>query len=154
MKTSIIYLGIALGTFTNVALAVDFEQSFEEDHRNPQGQTPRNATSEGITGTDTSAAKNYDFTSNASDLPTVPVYQKTMEEIIAEDKQIIESNLTTENNKWEDYSNTLVMELQPVATEKTIEEVILQDSQIIESPVVSPTKQMIVGTSKEILSLQ
>lgn len=154
MKTSIIYLGIALVTFTNVALAVDFEQSFEEEHRNPQGQTQKNITPEEITGPDTSAAKNYDFTSNTFDLPTVPAYQKTMEEIIAEDKQIIESDLATENNKWEDYSTTLVLELQPVATEKTIEEIILQDSQIIESPVVNTTKQMIVGTSKEIQSLQ
>lgn len=154
MKTSIFYLGIALVTFTNVALAVELEQSLDEDHRNPERQNQKNTTSEGIAGFETSVAKIYDFTSNPSDLPTVPVYQKTMEEIIAEDKQIIESDLATVNNKWDDYSNTLVLELQPVAAEKTIEQIILEDSQIIESPVAITNKTILIGTSKEIQSLQ
>lgn len=152
MKTSIIYLGIALVTFTNVALAVDFEQSFEEDHRNPQAQTQKNATSEIIADSDTTTAKNHDLASITSDLPLVPVYEKTMEEIIAEDYLITEGVFSA--NQIEEHTINISIDSFPTTIEKPIEEIILEDQQIIENQNNNIKFPIIIGNTKEVLSLQ
>ena len=77
-----------------------------------------------------------------------------MEEIIAEDNLIIESNLTTAKNTFEDNAIEPVVDLSPISPEKTIEQIILEDSQITESPVLNTKNLILIGTSKEILSLQ
>ncbi|KGO90220.1 hypothetical protein [Flavobacterium suncheonense] len=153
MKTAVIFLGIALATFTNVTLAADFEQSFEEDNRHPQ-ENFQKSSSNISAGFETSTLKDIDLISSISNLPTAPVHKKTMEEIIAEDNLIIESNLTTAKNTFEDNAIEPVVDLSPISPEKTIEQIILEDSQITESPVLNTKNLILIGTSKEILSLQ
>lgn len=108
MKNSIFTIGIAFLAFTNVALASGADKN-----------TQNALTHNGI------------VTCTGGDLVTAPQtlidgkYEKTMEDIIAEDNRIIESDIADTGNH----------ELEPVLRGKTIEEIIAEDNQIIESNV-------------------
>ncbi|ESU18626.1 hypothetical protein FCR2A7T_29260 [Flavobacterium cauense R2A-7] len=139
MKKSIIYLGIAVILFSNVISALNCQQSFNNENLS----LTQNIQS--IENTDATIGKNStggggDTSSVISDEIVVNPYQKTMEEIIAENNQIIESDLpneVTETTSEEDEQIRLsIISVQgPVYTEKTTEEIIMEDRQIIESPV-------------------
>lgn len=152
MKTSIIYLGIALVTFTNATRALDLEQSFEDENRNPQQTVQTASTSESILAD--SGRNGENLKSVELDLPIAPVYQKTIEEVMAEDSQIIESLITTKQIAEESTLTEIIFRLTPVPAEKTIEQTILEDSQIIESPMLTTMSPVMTGTFKKTESLQ
>ena len=130
MKTSIIYLGIALVTFTNVISALG-QQQHNEDCLTQVVQSH-----EGSKGSQTDKKEKTPIYFEPQ-IIEVPVYQKTMAEIIAENNQIIESTLIPEETKKEIAYDDLLnftIDNQPLVNEKTIEEVIEQNNQIIESP--------------------
>jgi len=139
MKKSIIYLGIALVTFTNVALALDFQQSSNDESLNV-AQTAQSTES-----LEPSSNEGGDPASINPETIVVPTYQKTMEEIIAENNQIIESTLSLEQTASlsiaEDNQIDISIEITSVSSEEAMAERILQDSQIIESTVLNATKK-------------
>nr|WP_294937769.1 hypothetical protein [uncultured Flavobacterium sp.] len=142
MKKSIIYLGIALVTFSNVALALDFQQSFNEENQAPQTNERlapginKNVTS----GQKSSAEGGRDLESVSPEIIGFKPYEKTAEEVIAENNQITESvlsNEVTEEISLQDIQtiDVISIEIAPVCSEKSMEDRILQDSLIIESAI-------------------
>jgi len=145
MKKSIIYLGIAVILFSNVISALNCQQSFNNEYFGLTQNIPS------IQNTDATANGNSligkkstgvggDNSNIISEEIVVNPYQKTMEEIIAENNQIIESDLpkeVTETTSEEDEQIRLsIISAQgSVCSEKTTEEIIMEDRQIIESPV-------------------
>ncbi len=139
MKKSIIYLGIAVILFSNVISALNCQQSFNSEDRSLTQNIPSNENTDATIGKN-STGGGGDTSSVISDEIVVNPYQKTMEEIIAENNQIIESDLpneVTETTSEEDEQIRLsiISAQDPVYTEKTTEEIIMEDRQIIESPV-------------------
>ncbi|ESU21007.1 hypothetical protein FCR2A7T_07800 [Flavobacterium cauense R2A-7] len=140
MKKSIIYSGIALLTFTNVITALA-QQSFLKD----EGLTQTVAANKLVSSNKHNSNPFEKRNGNDNETPAtsneetilVPVYEKTIEEIIAENNRIIESNLSTEEYReettTEDFPIIITAEESPVNYEKVMEERILQDNQIIES---------------------
>ena len=147
MKKSIIYLGIALVTFTNVALALDFQQSQEQENLNPTQTTF--ATENLESDTNNVGKVNRSEGGNQKEVNpetiTFPTYQKTIEEVIAENNLIIESDLsleqTTEESIAEENLLAILTEVNTQNSEEVMAERIFQDSQIIESPVLNATKK-------------
>jgi hypothetical protein len=147
MKKSIIYLGIAVLTFSNVISALA-QHSFIKGESLTQ-TVSSNASSDGNTnGNPLVERRNSNNSSNGEDTssndPATIIYtpyQKTIEEIIAENNQIIESTISpeqnTEENSTEDNQIDIAIEVSPVSTEKAMEERIIQDMQIIESSVLN-----------------
>lgn len=146
-KSSIIYLGIALGAFTNVALALNYQQaSFtEETNQTSMLQSFKNfaTASDGDHSRERVGTKE-----NTAVTPEVIVfnpYEKTIEEVIAEDNLIIEDAIlseidfsteqtVTDENKSLD--ELLLAQVYPHYNVKTIEEIIAEDSKIIERPIM------------------
>ena len=151
MKKSIIYLGIALLTFTNVITALA-QQSFIKE----EGLAQTTASNK-IQSSNSFEKSNNNNSGNPvnknEETVNIPTYQKTIEEIIAENNQIIESNLSTEEyleeRNAEDFPIIISAEKSPVNYEKVMEERILQDSQIIESPVLNAITPIVSGKSKK-----
>ncbi|MEW5676186.1 hypothetical protein ABGT15_07720 [Flavobacterium enshiense] len=154
MKKSIIYLGIALVAFTNVISALA-QQSITNDSSTQIVQSNENL--EGSTSDASSKEKNTTGVGNPvrfePETIEVPVYQKTMAEIIAENNQIIESNMpyeqtTDENRATADTVNALI-DFYPICTEKTMEEIILEGNQIIESPALNTIELLALEKPKK-----
>lgn len=150
MKKSIIYSGIALLTFTNVITALA-QQSFLKDEGLTQTVAANKLVSnpfENRNGNDSGTPA-----SSNEEIILVPAYEKTIEEIITENNQIIESNLSTgeylEEKNAEDFPIIITVEESPVNYEKVMEERILQDNQIIESPVLNAITPIVSGKSKK-----
>lgn len=148
MKKSINYLGIAVILFSNVISALNCQQSFNNENL---GLTKNislieNTDAPTVNGTDSIEKKDTgnggDSASVISEEIVVYPYQKTMEEIIEENNQIIESNLMNEVNEpvtEDDQVSLSIISVEdgPVNTTKSTEEIIMEDRQIIESPVFS-----------------
>jgi len=140
MKKSVIYLGIALLTFTNVITALA-QQTFFEEETLVQTVTANKLLSSNThnNGLFEKRNENYNEKTTITNEETivVPVYEKTMEEIIAENNQIIESSLSTaeylEETNAQDFPIIISAEESPVDYEKVMEERILKDNQIIEN---------------------
>jgi len=151
MKKSIIYFGIALLTITNVITALA-QQSFVKG----DSLTQTASSNVSLVGNAQSNRSIERRNSNNDGKPTAidpeaivaTTYQKTMEEIIAENNQIIESTISTEQFV-EDNQINIAIEGNPVCSEKAIEEIIIQDSQIIESPVLNAIQPIALGKSKK-----
>lgn len=151
MKKSIIYLGIALLTFTNVITALA-QQSFIKE----EGLAQMTASNK-IQSNNPFEKRNNDNSGNPvsknEETVSIPTYQKTIEEIIAENNQIIESNLSTEEyleeTNTEDFPIIITAEESPVDYEKVMKERILQDNQIIESQVLNAITPIVSGKSKK-----
>lgn len=145
MKKSIIYFGITVILFSNVISALNCQQSFNNEDRSLTQNIPSNENIEAtVNGTASiakkSTGKGGDTASVISEELVVNPYQKTMEEIIAENNQIIESNLLNqvEEPVTEDDQVSLSLisaEVGPVYNTKSTEEIIMEDRQIIESPI-------------------
>ncbi|KGO86903.1 hypothetical protein [Flavobacterium suncheonense] len=149
-KSSIIYLGIALTAFTNVALALEFQQvSLNEELVSGQTQQSKeNLTA--VTTEDHSRERGKGNESEKTsqfhqDLVVFNPYKKSMQEIIAEDNLIIENAIvkeadfsaaltTVEENKSLD--ELLLAQVYPRYSVKTPEEIIDEDRKITERPVV------------------
>lgn len=145
MKKSFFYLGIAVILFSNVISALNCQQSFNNENRSLTQNIPSNKNTEvTVNGADSIEKKNTgqggESTGVISEELLVNLYQKTMEEIIAENNQIIESNQlnAVDEPVTEDDQVSLSIisaEVGPVYSKKTTEEIIMEDRQIIESPV-------------------
>ncbi|MGX7668230.1 hypothetical protein [Flavobacterium pedocola] len=149
MKNSIIYLGVALVTLTNVIQALG-QQSFSKG--DSLAQTVHYSKNfDGNTNGAFSIKRNVNEGGNPvsanSEIITVPAYTKTVEEIIAENNQIIESATSTEQTT-EDTLLDLTIDAAPVSDEQVLEERIEQDSQIIESPVLTAIQPSALKKSK------
>ncbi|UOK42378.1 MULTISPECIES: hypothetical protein [Flavobacterium] len=136
MKKSIIYLGIALVTFTNVISALGQQSQFKysltqiaQSNENSEGNVQGNDVTERKSNTDGNLVRIEPETIE------IPTYKKNMAEIIAENNLIIENTIPSEETT-EDYLANLSSDFYPLDNKKTMEEIILQDNQIIESPVV------------------
>ncbi|ESU22765.1 hypothetical protein FEDK69T_20260 [Flavobacterium enshiense DK69] len=137
MKKSIIYLGIALITFTNVISALG-QQSHNNDGLTQIVQSNENVEGH-VQGNDVTERNSNKAGNPVGIEPTtieIPTYEKTITEIIAENNQIIENTIPFEETT-EDYLANLSSDFYPLDNEKTMEDIILQDNQIIESPVVN-----------------
>lgn len=151
MKNSIIYLGIALVTFTNAALAVDFQQSYTDENlitANAAQTIVSVGENNGKSSYKAATSKDKDAETITLDIATP--YQKTIEEVIAENNQIIESEDSYTAN--ENLNEALFGETvsgEPQFSEQTIEERILQDSQIIESPLLNAIEINNQGIAKK-----
>ncbi len=156
MKKSVIYLGIALLTFTNVITALA-QQTFFEEEALVQTVTANKLLSSNTYNNGLFEKRNENHTgkttSTNEETIVVPVYEKTMEEIIVENNQIIESSLSTEEyleeTNAQDFPIIISAEESPVDYEKVMEERILQDNQIIESPVLNTITPIVSGKSKK-----
>ncbi|MCG2611144.1 hypothetical protein LZZ90_06460 [Flavobacterium sp. SM15] len=146
MKTSIIYLGIALLTFSNVIPALSQEsfikgESLAQKVSSTQSKS-RNASEEVSIKRNSNAEQNV--VSFDPEAIAAPAYEKTIEEIIAENNLITESSLLAELNADKNQIEVKIDGI-PSNFEKTTEERILEDSQIIESQ-LSELNQMAVET--------
>ena len=145
MKSSIIYLGIALVTFSNVITATG--QQSDINNRLVQlafvdGNIKEHRSSSEIIKNEKT------LISSETDLITVPTYQKTMEEIIAENNQITENvlNVTpTEKTEIE-----VILEMNRINNEKTIEEIISEDNLITENEFANNKQPVAVIKPKEL----
>ncbi|RTY90579.1 hypothetical protein [Flavobacterium sp. GT3R68] len=157
MKNSII-LGIALVTFTNALSAANVRQSFTQDDFKA-AQTFQLDQEAILASSDIDAKDSV----NTED-PTIihmetlafTSYEKTIEEIIAENNQITESSISNEmtflfieksieeviaeDNKIID--STPVTEVSLLFIERPIEEIIAEDNRIIESTISSEAKPL------------
>lgn len=142
MKKSIIYLGIALVTFTNVISALGQQSQFNESltqiaqsNENSEGNVQHNESKERKSSKDKNPVR---FNPETIEIQT---YEKTIEEVIAENNLIIENTplfeKSTEENSAADYQANVLIDFYPIYTEKTIEETIQQDRLITESPEVN-----------------
>ncbi|ESU26704.1 hypothetical protein FLJC2902T_26790 [Flavobacterium limnosediminis JC2902] len=163
MKKSIIYLGIAALTFINVS-AFNCQQLFDIEHLGSI-QTVQSDQSSGVTtnGNDSAETitdkKGGDPPRNNPEIIGIESYAKSMEEIIAENNQIIESTISNEIAENETaeipsadnqvIDDIILAEVGPVYSEKTMEEIIQQDSQIIESPLLNESKPCNFKKSKK-----
>jgi hypothetical protein len=153
MKKSIIYLGIALVTFTNVALAFDFQQSEDLSLTNKIQSNERLDVSanskKAIVRKGTKIGG--DPATVAPEIISFQPYKKSMEEIIAENNQIIESSTPEEivTKDCQIDASAIVIEIEPSFTGKTMEEIILEDSKIIESTILIDAQAINVGKSKK-----
>lgn len=125
MKKSIIYLGIISVAFSNVIFA---SNALNEQQIN----TLENVQITSFTSQNEQAAVNYNmatvlytnkfYTVEEATVfdprSVIAVYEKTIQEIVAENNQIIESSLE---------------EVEQLSIETTIEDIIVEDNQIIES---------------------
>ncbi|WP_313804153.1 hypothetical protein [Flavobacterium sp.] len=128
MKSSIIYLGIALITFSNVITATG--QQSEINNRLTQLAFADGNVKENRSSSETTKNEKA-LVSSEIELITFPTYQKTMEEIIAENNQITENVLnTTPTEKTE---IEVILEMNRINNEKTMEEIISEDNLIIEN---------------------
>lgn len=155
MKKSIIYLGLALVTFTNVTLALNCQQSFvNEDFNLTQEQQPGKNFQRTVTedhSRDRKGGKESEKqNSDHAELVVFNPYEKTVEEIIAEDMQIIENAISNEVQSTAtglsetDLSDEAIVVESIIALENcravngpTIEQVIAEDSKIVEGTVVN-----------------
>jgi len=162
-KKSIIYLGIAVVAFTNVASALSSQQSFNNEYFSLTQTVQSDGSSDAATiGNDSIEKKTGKECGdscciNPETIVSTP-YTKTMEEIIAENNQIIESTISNdtaekateeiivEDNQIIDV--TIVAEVGPLYSKKTTEEIIMEDSQIIESPVFNAAQPIISAKIK------
>ncbi len=106
MKSTFIYFGILGAMFSNSVFANDLSK--EQNHAESNSA---------VTNTKTFKKPALDFESDTL-ITMTSLYKKTIEEVIAEDNKIIESNL--ENNITS-------------AVDNTLEIIINEDNQIIES---------------------
>ncbi|CAM3717859.1 hypothetical protein FSS13T_25790 [Flavobacterium saliperosum S13] len=151
MKKSVIYLGIALLTITNVISALA-QQSFIKEESLAQTVTSRTNSVENALDNRSSERRDTNEDREAAngnmEIIAVTAYQKTMEEIIAENNLIIESTILTEQDV-EDNQLDISIDASPFTSEKTIEERIQQDSQIIESPILNAVQPISLAKSKK-----
>lgn len=139
MKKSVIYLGIALVTFTNVISALG-QQSHDKESLMQIVQSNENLDGNvhGNDAVETNSSKDGNPAGLAPETIELPTYKKTTEEIIAENNLIIENSISSEEitneNTADDYMENLSTDFYPLNNEKTTEEIILQDMQITESP--------------------
>lgn len=148
MKSSIIYFGIALTTFTNVALALNYQKSPLNEDLNQAStlQSVKNIEVSINEGHSRERAGGKENTANGpSDVVVFNPYEKTMAEIITEDNLIIEnaisndagfSNQKSVAEESKSLDEIILAEVYPHYSEKTTEETITEDSKIIESLVV------------------
>lgn len=150
---SIIYLGIALGTFTNVALALNEQQaSFNEDSSQASTfQVVKNIT---ISSTEDHSRErrggkdNADVSNVQPDVIVFNPHEKTIEEVIAEDNLITEYALSktdfsaeqTKADESKSLDELLLAQVYPHYSVKTAEEIIAEDSKIIERPFMEAVK--------------
>lgn len=146
-KSSILYLGIAMGTFTNVALALNYQQtSFnEEANQTSMLQSVKKFTA--ASGEDHSRDR-IGGKENTAVTPEVIVfnpYEKTMLEIIVEDNLIIENAILNEidfptkqtsDDESKSLDELLLAQVYPHYCVKTAEEIIAEDCKIIERPIL------------------
>lgn len=152
MKKSIIYLGIAVVAFTNITSALNRQQSFNTEYfsltQAIQSDESTDAATIGMDSIEKETGKaKADVTGINPETIVSKPYTKTMEEIIAENNQIIESVLLDELAVQTDETvitaedqiilSIISAEGGPVYTTKSTEEIILEDSRIIESPVTN-----------------
>lgn len=150
MKKSIIYLGIAVVAFTNVTSALSSQQSFNNEYFSlTQSVQSEQSTDATTTGNDSIEKKSGKECGDAGSINPETIlstpYAKTIEEVIAEDNQIIESEISSdvvENASEESITidnqvidMTISSEVGPLYSKKTTEEIIMEDSLIIESPI-------------------
>lgn len=160
MKNSIIYLGLALVTFTNVISASNARQSIirNEVSSSKNKEYAAEVIDSKKIGTEVSAY-NYSTGKVFSPIEEEAIFnpdmvlhtdsQKSIEEIIAENNTIIESSISNEISFLylekspeeivaEDnqiIQSTISNEISFLYLEKSIEEIIAQDNQIIESTI-------------------
>lgn len=159
MKKSIIYLGIAVITFTNVISALNSQQSFNNEGLGWTKTTQSNK-NKAVTASDNDSIEkelgngDVDSATATPEVTDFRPYQKTTEEIIAENNQIIESTIyseiipletITENYQIKDISISI-----PVYNEKSIDEIMLQDSQIIENAILNEVQFIDTVKSKKV----
>lgn len=151
MKKSIIYLGIALVTFSNVITALA-QQSFIKGDCLTQ-----TASSDPIVNKHTLdnhsieariTSEDEDQANSSLELISITTHQKTVEEIIAENNLIIDSPIVTDQY---DLGNQIDISIEdsPVTNDKTIEERILQDSQIIDSQILEVIQPTVLTKPKK-----
>ncbi|MET0759917.1 MAG: hypothetical protein ABWZ56_05825 [Flavobacterium sp.] len=160
MKNSIIYLGIALLTITNSITASNVRQSFIKNDASFFSNKEYSAeiidSKEIVTETSNgnySTIKVFSLVEDTAifnpDTIVFNAYERTIEEIIAENNKIIESSISNEvsflyiekpieeviaeNNQITE--SPVSTEIQPLQIEKAIEEIITEDNKIIESTI-------------------
>ena len=147
MKPSIFYLGVTVTAFANVVLASEYQQAafneaaslIQTEQLNEKFST---ATTEDHSrerrGSSETAAK----TDVSSEVLVLKPYEKTIQEVIAEDNLIVENaevfktSFSDNSNDVEEETtlNEFVLENFPaLQIEKTAEETISEDQKIIES---------------------
>ncbi|MGX7668944.1 hypothetical protein [Flavobacterium pedocola] len=169
MKKSIIFLGIASVAFANVTLAINCQQSSVKEETGSTQTKQSFESLEAATKGNRLAVVSKDGgdpqIGNSEAIFYKP-YQKTVQEIIAEDNQIIENSLSeqpatpcvekTSNEPTSDESQVIesiiAMEACPLYSKKTIEQVIFDDSQIIENAIVSNVTSLNLGKKKKVRS--
>lgn len=155
---SINYLGIALVAFTNVALAVDFQQSSEEENLNVTQTTPTSKSLIAAIHNQNRIKSNGNHArsvreSIAPELVGFEPYQKSMQEIITENNQITESEISTDFNSNEIQDDILnnsfiAAYIETICSEKSMENTILQDQLIIENAIINEVQFTASGKSK------
>ncbi|ESU28893.1 hypothetical protein FLJC2902T_14900 [Flavobacterium limnosediminis JC2902] len=152
MKKSIIYLGIAVLTFTNVISALA-QQSFIKEDSLAQTVSSDAGLAGNTQGTHSIERRKIHSANSTPETIVVTTYQKTMEEIIAENNQIIESTITPEQcaeaGSSKDNQIDIAIETIPVCSEKSMEERILQDSQVIESQFLTTLQPITLVKSRK-----
>lgn len=152
MKKSIIYSGIALLTFTNV-ITVLAQQSFIKEDTWAQtaavNKTTKHNTYNRMPFEKGNGNNSNKSVSSFEETIMVPVYGKTMEEIIAENNQIIESTILTEQYAQDNQLN-ITIDAFPINNEPEMVEKILQDRQIIEDPILNPIQPTVLTKSKKL----
>lgn len=159
MKKSIIYLGIAVITFTNVISALNCQQSFNNEGLSWTETAQSNKNKATAASDNDSIEKKFgngdvDSANATPEITGFRPYQKTTEEIIAENNQIIESTIYTEiiplETITENYQIKDISVSIPVCNEKSIEDIILQDNQIIENAILNEVEYIGVVKSKKV----
>ncbi|MEW5677202.1 hypothetical protein ABGT15_12885 [Flavobacterium enshiense] len=151
MKTSITYLGIALVAFTNVALALNCQQSFINDETSLTesqllaGKNPvtvnEDHSGDWKSNKETGKHKNGD----PSDVIVFRPYEKSFQEIVEANNQIIENaasserylSSTEDNLSEEERIIESINSMKSCLEERTIEEIIIENHKITESALLS-----------------
>ncbi|HLF52988.1 hypothetical protein [Flavobacterium sp.] len=175
MKNSIIYLGIALLSITNSITASNVHQSFIKNDDSSFSTKQHSAevvdskviVTE-ISNDNDSTIKVFSLVEDTSifnpDTVVFNAFERTIEEVIAENNQIIENGISneisflyieksTEEIIAEDneiIESTISTEVQPLQIEKTIEEIIIEDNKIIESTISNEFQPLDFEKIKEI----
>lgn len=147
MKSSIFYLGIALLTLSTSIAKNSFKRaSLQEDFGNQIAQNETDLTVNQIFYTNTNSNKEEDVLFNPETVININS-EKSIEEVIEENKKIIEETTTNESIYFvseQSIEETIhqdnqiieaenVTNIQPIFLEKTIDDTIQEDNAIIES---------------------
>lgn len=175
MKNSIIYLGIALLTITNSITASNVRQSFIKSDDSSLSIKEHSAAVidskeivPEVVNSNYSTIKIFSLVEDTAifnpETVVFNAYERTIEEVIAENNKIIETDISnevsflyieksTEEIIAEDnqiIESTVSNEVQPLQIEKTIEEIITEDNKIIESTISNEIQPLDFEKIKEI----